>query len=77
MKVLFKHVFVQRNILSQAHEFFLFAGLMFVDMIIFMILAYRYKSIPTANVVPTNELEPSDGLAGKKEGLDNVAFKSE
>lgn len=32
---------------SQAHEFFLFSGLMFVDMIIFMILAYRYKSIPT------------------------------
>lgn len=77
IKVLFKHEIVQRNILSQAHEFFLFAGLMFVDMIIFMILAYRYKSIPTANVVPTNELEPSDGLAGKKEGLDNVAFKSE
>lgn len=33
---------------SQAHEFFLFAGLMFVDMIIFMYLAYRYKSVPTA-----------------------------
>lgn len=28
---------------SQAFEFFLFAGLMFVDMIIFMFLAYAYK----------------------------------
>lgn len=31
---------------SQVFEFFLFAGLMFVDMIIFMWLAKRYKSIP-------------------------------
>jgi hypothetical protein len=27
-------------------EFFLFAGLMFVDMIVFMWLARRYKAIP-------------------------------
>lgn len=31
---------------SQTLEFFLFAGLMFVDMIVFMWLARRYKSIP-------------------------------
>lgn len=31
---------------SQVIEFFLFAGLMFLDMIIFSWLAYRYKSIP-------------------------------
>lgn len=31
---------------SQTFEFFLFAGLMFVDMIIFMWLARRYKPIP-------------------------------
>lgn len=31
---------------SQTFEFFLFAGLMFVDMVIFMWLAKRYKSIP-------------------------------
>lgn len=31
---------------SQVFEFFLFAGLMFVDMLIFMVLARRYKSIP-------------------------------
>lgn len=31
---------------SQTLEFILFAGLMFVDMIVFMWLARRYKSIP-------------------------------
>ncbi|CAO1383586.1 unnamed protein product [Diamesa tonsa] len=31
---------------SQANEFFLFAGLMFVDMVVFMFLARRYKAIP-------------------------------
>jgi solute carrier family 15 (oligopeptide transporter), member 1 len=30
---------------SQMAEFFLFAGLMFVDMAIFAYLAYRYKSL--------------------------------
>lgn len=29
---------------SQAHEFLLFSGLMFVDMLIFMVLAYNYKN---------------------------------
>jgi len=63
-----------RGFNSQAHEFFLFAGLMFVDMIIFMILAYRYKSIPQSELTKTEEnAEPE----GKKEGLDNVAFKSD
>lgn len=31
---------------SQVVEFFLFAGLMFLDMIVFSWLAYRYKAIP-------------------------------
>lgn len=31
---------------SQVYEFFLFAGLMFVDMIVFSWLAVRYKGIP-------------------------------
>lgn len=31
---------------SQVTEFFLFAGLMFLDMVIFSWLAYRYKAIP-------------------------------
>lgn len=51
---------------------------MFVDMIIFMILAYRYKSIPTAKLETTEEVQSSeDELEGKREGLDNVAFKKE
>lgn len=67
-----------RGFKSQAHEFFLFAGLMFVDMVIFMILAYRYKSIPQANAESTSDAEPSnDAIDGKKEGLDNVAFKQD
>ncbi|KAJ6638176.1 Peptide transporter family 1 [Pseudolycoriella hygida] len=63
-----------RGFSSQAHEFFLFAGLMFVDMVIFMILAYRYKSIPTAD---SQKTEQNDEPDGKKEGLDNVAFKND
>lgn len=31
---------------SQTYEFFLFAGMMFLDMIIFAWLARRYKAIP-------------------------------
>lgn len=31
---------------SQVYEFFLFAGLMFLDMIVFCWLAVRYKEIP-------------------------------
>jgi len=68
-----------RGFNSQAHEFFLFAGLMFVDMIIFMILAYRYKSVPTSAVQEESPkgLQGNEELEGKKEGLDNVAFKDE
>lgn len=35
---------------SQANEFFLFAGLMFVDMIVFMFLARSYKAIPLSEL---------------------------
>lgn len=35
---------------SQANEFFLFAGLMFIDMIMFMFLARRYKAIPLSEL---------------------------
>lgn len=61
----------------KALEFFLFAGLMFVDMVIFMFLAYRYKAVVP---VPEEErlIDSSTTLAEdeKKEltGLDNVAF---
>ncbi|XP_036320046.1 peptide transporter family 1-like [Rhagoletis pomonella] len=56
---------------SQADEFFLFAGLMFVDMIVFMFVAYRYKP---SSVAPNNESElctPPE--KNEKDGIDNVA----
>lgn len=43
---------------SQAHEFLLFAGLMFVDMIIFALLAYRYKSSNVSKI--DSELEAAE-----------------
>ncbi|XP_037825913.1 peptide transporter family 1-like [Lucilia sericata] len=43
---------------SQANEFFLFAGLMFVDMVLFMWMAYRYKpNNPIPGSLPPKELE--------------------
>ncbi|XP_036221344.2 peptide transporter family 1 isoform X1 [Bactrocera oleae] len=56
---------------SQAYEFFLFAGLMFVDMIIFMFVAYAYKP---NNPAPHSEAEPlTPAEANEKVGIDNVA----
>lgn len=40
---------------SQKWEFFLFAGLMFLDMIIFMWLAKRYKAIPLEELDKVDE----------------------
>jgi hypothetical protein len=40
---------------SQTLEFFLFAGLMFVDMIVFMWLAKRYKPIPLEELDKVDE----------------------
>ncbi|XP_013115811.1 peptide transporter family 1 isoform X2 [Stomoxys calcitrans] len=58
---------------SQASEFFLFAGLMFVDMILFMFMAYRYvpndpNKVAEAEPLTGNEKEPL-----KLEGIDNKA----
>ncbi|EDV34193.1 uncharacterized protein Dana_GF21180, isoform A [Drosophila ananassae] len=46
---------------SQADEFFLFAGLMFVDMLIFMFMAYRYQ--PNNPVKDEDETLPLTGSA--------------
>nr|XP_036221346.1 peptide transporter family 1-like isoform X2 [Bactrocera oleae] len=54
---------------SQAYEFFLFAGFMFVDMIIFMFVAYRYKP---NNPASQSEAEPLTEKTDKV-GIDNVA----
>lgn len=42
---------------SQTYEFFLFAGLMFLDMIVFMFLARSYKSIPLSEFDKIEEEE--------------------
>lgn len=71
---------------SQSAEFFLFAGLLFVDMLLFMYLAYRYKTVES---IPeeAEQLMAGDGSADAASieytrktskdasGLDNVAFK--
>ena len=62
---------------SQTSEFFLFAGLMFVDMIVFMWLAVRYKAIPLEELDQVDEellnekASPLDFKAN-----DNAAFDS-
>lgn len=62
---------------SQTFEFFLFAGLMFVDMLVFMWLARRYKTIPLELLdevdddLLKNEEKPSplDFKAAENEGF--------
>ncbi|XP_005182724.1 peptide transporter family 1 isoform X1 [Musca domestica] len=51
---------------SQANEFFLFAGLMFADMIVFMWVAYRYKpndpNDPSHRVQKIQNFEPQGNI---------------
>ncbi|KAH8387298.1 hypothetical protein KR093_006092, partial [Drosophila rubida] len=49
---------------SQASEFFLFAGLMFIDMLLFMFMAYNYK--PNDPNKKNEEIEPLTGDANQK-----------
>ena len=51
---------------SQVYEFFLFAGLMFVDMIVFSWLAVRYKGIPLELLKDADD----DDYNEKKEALE-------
>jgi solute carrier family 15 oligopeptide transporter 1 len=64
---------------SQASEFFLFAGLMFVDMAAFSWLAYRYKPIPLEMLSEVDEEESKETDTLKKSaldfnGTDNLSF---
>jgi hypothetical protein len=64
---------------SQTFEFFLFAGLMFVDMIVFMWLAVRYKAIPLEELDQIDEdLLKSNEKASALDfkASDNSAFDS-
>ncbi|XP_067636366.1 peptide transporter family 1-like [Eurosta solidaginis] len=56
---------------SQAYEFFLFAGLMLADMIVFMFIAYRY--IPNHPVPNTQAEAPSTTVKSELHGIDNPA----
>lgn len=56
---------------SQTYEFALFAGLMFVDMLVFMWLALRYKPIPLEQLQEIDdELKALDSSEKKKDPLD-------
>lgn len=59
----------------QSNEFFLFAGLMFIDMLCFMWLAYNYKplNIEMIEEEPLVEESPANPIAG----IDNIAFTNE
>ncbi|XP_015515414.2 peptide transporter family 1 isoform X1 [Neodiprion lecontei] len=60
---------------SQASEFFLFAGLMFVDMLIFGILAWFYKYVEIAE--DEDELPNGDIVLNEKSGTTNPSFKDD
>ena len=44
----------------QKYEFFLYAGLMFIDMFVFSILAYNYKSIPLSSLTDSDQTKGLD-----------------
>ncbi|KAL9882659.1 peptide transporter family 1 [Glossina fuscipes fuscipes] len=52
---------------SQASEFFLFAGLMFVDMLLFMIVAYYYKPNNPLAIAHSNESEEENSKKSKSD----------
>lgn len=75
---------------SQASEFFLFFGLMAVDVVIFIVLAMRYVYRPKSTVEdgdgqqPTNDLTNSIttstlpmGMKGTRSGIDNTAYAND
>lgn len=61
---------------EQKWEFVLFAVLMFVDMGLFSILAWRYKQIPLKNYDEEDDPNATLPIDQKEEsGLDNPVFK--
>lgn len=55
---------------SQTYEFALFAGLMFVDMGVFMWLAIRYKAIPLSELENIDKEQAAIEDSEKKDPLD-------
>jgi hypothetical protein len=61
-------------------EFFLFAGLMFIDMLIFIVLALRYKYVNVeheSNGKKTDGLELPENVGGKTNGVRNPGFQDD
>ena len=56
---------------KQSHEFFFFAMLMFLDMLLFCFLAYRYK------YVEDKEQEELKNEQPEQFGLDNTAYNED
>jgi hypothetical protein len=69
-------------IFFQANEFFLFAGLMLVDMGIFAIMAmkYKYVEIPEEEddeKIKSNEFALKKANSSERNGIDNTTFKGD
>ncbi|PSN44089.1 Peptide transporter family 1 [Blattella germanica] len=68
---------------SQAYEFFLFAGLMVVDMGIFAFMAMKYKYVEQPKEgddeenMKTDSVPLSDKTINEKSGMDNTAYKND
>lgn len=61
---------------SQAYEFFLFAGIMFVDMFLFMYLAWRY--IPAEKFIEDEDLTPAiEEVKPNIAAYDNPSYKDD
>ncbi|XP_047115520.1 solute carrier family 15 member 1 isoform X1 [Schistocerca piceifrons] len=60
---------------SQAHEFFLFAGLMIADMAIFALMAMRYKYVEPLS--QNDDMQMISTQEGEKQGIDNQVFKND
>ena len=61
----------------QAKEFFLFAGLMFADMLILILLAYRYKYVERNAIEPNEETHLELSKKNDGPGKENPSYISE
>ncbi|KAG5684395.1 hypothetical protein PVAND_013630 [Polypedilum vanderplanki] len=63
---------------SQAHEFFLFSVMMFIDMVIFVLLAMKYKYVNTNNSKRDDDAENGIQIEeNKKKTFTNNAFQDD
>lgn len=64
------------HLLFQSNEFFLFAGLMFADMLLFMVLAYRYKPL-NSELLDEKLVVDDNEVLTKPAGIENIAITKE